>query len=234
MSPVHAVNLVANSGNTSYRHYSDVIMGTKASQITAVSIVSQPFVEAQIKENIKALRASVALARGIHRWPVNSTPKGPVTRKMFQFDSVIMGWEYWRPWLISHWQLYLHVFLKLYWDGCQWFLVNIGSGNGVVPSGNRPMIWAIVGQCLCCCMASDITTGNDLNTKINECSSSSQNTNNISYFLHDIMRLKLMITKLNLLTSTYSLCLVSGSNATFECRLNYGSCNAGGKWYLMH
>ena len=29
--------------------------------------------------------------RGIHRWPVNYPHKGPVTRKMFPFDDVIMG-----------------------------------------------------------------------------------------------------------------------------------------------
>ena len=28
--------------------------------------------------------------RGIHQWPVNSPHKGPVTRKMFLFDDVIM------------------------------------------------------------------------------------------------------------------------------------------------
>ena len=34
--------------------------------------------------------ASLAFAWGIHRWPVNSPHKGPVTRKMFPFDEVIM------------------------------------------------------------------------------------------------------------------------------------------------
>ena len=34
--------------------------------------------------------ASLAFVRGIHRWPVNSLHKGPVTRKMFPFDDVIM------------------------------------------------------------------------------------------------------------------------------------------------
>ena len=29
--------------------------------------------------------------RGIHRWPVNSPHKGPVTRKMFPFDDVNMS-----------------------------------------------------------------------------------------------------------------------------------------------
>ena len=34
--------------------------------------------------------ASLAYVRGIHRWPVYSLYKGPVTRKMFPFDDVIM------------------------------------------------------------------------------------------------------------------------------------------------
>ena len=41
------------------------------------------------KENLCS--ASLAFARGIHRWPVNSPHKGPVTRKMVPFDDVIMG-----------------------------------------------------------------------------------------------------------------------------------------------
>ena len=34
--------------------------------------------------------ASLAFVRGIHRWPVNALHKGPVTRKVFPFDDVIM------------------------------------------------------------------------------------------------------------------------------------------------
>ena len=34
---------------------------------------------------------SLAFARGIHWWPVNSPHKGSVTRKMFPFDDVIMS-----------------------------------------------------------------------------------------------------------------------------------------------
>ena len=34
--------------------------------------------------------ASLAFVRGIHRGPVNSPHKWPVTRKMFPFDDVIM------------------------------------------------------------------------------------------------------------------------------------------------
>ena len=32
---------------------------------------------------------------GVHRWPVNSPHKGPVTRKMFPFDDVIMIADRW-------------------------------------------------------------------------------------------------------------------------------------------
>ena len=39
--------------------------------------------------------ASLAFVREIHRWLVNSPHKGPVTRKMFAFDDVIMG--KWHP-----------------------------------------------------------------------------------------------------------------------------------------
>ena len=35
--------------------------------------------------------ASLAFVQGIHRWPVNSRHKWPVTRKMFPFDNVIMS-----------------------------------------------------------------------------------------------------------------------------------------------
>ena len=37
--------------------------------------------------------ASLAFVRGIHRGPVNSPHKGPVTRKMFPFHDVIMSCE---------------------------------------------------------------------------------------------------------------------------------------------
>ena len=34
--------------------------------------------------------ASLVIVRGMHRWPVNSPHKWPVTRKIFPFDDVIM------------------------------------------------------------------------------------------------------------------------------------------------
>ena len=37
--------------------------------------------------------ASLAFVRGIHRWPVDSPDEGPVTRKMFPLDGVIMKYN---------------------------------------------------------------------------------------------------------------------------------------------
>ena len=44
------------------------------------------------RRRLKKHQSSTSLAplRGIHRWPVDSPHKGPVTRKLFPFDDVIM------------------------------------------------------------------------------------------------------------------------------------------------
>ena len=71
-------------------HYSDVIMDTVASQITSLSIVySTVYSDADQRKHKSS--ASLAFVRGIHRGPVNSPHKWPVTRKMFPFDDVIMS-----------------------------------------------------------------------------------------------------------------------------------------------
>ena len=70
-------------------HYSDVIMDTIASQITSLTIVySTAYSDADQRKSQSS--ASLAFVRGIHRWPVNSPHKWPVTRKLFPFDDVIM------------------------------------------------------------------------------------------------------------------------------------------------
>ena len=70
-------------------HYNDVIMSTMASQITSLTIVySTVYSGADQRKHQSS--ASLAFVLGIHRWPVNSLHKGPVTRKMFPFDDVIM------------------------------------------------------------------------------------------------------------------------------------------------
>ena len=69
--------------------YSDVIMSAMASQIIGVSIVCS-IVCSGIDQRKHQSSASLAFVRGIHRWPVASPHKGPVTRKMFPFDDIIM------------------------------------------------------------------------------------------------------------------------------------------------
>ena len=70
-------------------HYIDVIMGAIPSQITTFTIVySTVYSGADQRKHQSS--ASLAFVRGIHREPVNSPHKWPVTRKMFLFDEVIM------------------------------------------------------------------------------------------------------------------------------------------------
>ena len=70
-------------------HYSDVIISAKASQITSLTIV---YLTVYSGTDQRKHQSSVSLAfvRGIHRSPVNSPPKGPVTRKMLPIDGVSM------------------------------------------------------------------------------------------------------------------------------------------------
>ena len=86
-------------------------MGAMASQTTCL-----PFVQAQTKENTKASR-HWPLCEG--NSPVNSTHKGPVTRKMFPFDDIII--------LPSH--VVKNIPTKIDWFSILWKVV-IGSDNG--------------------------------------------------------------------------------------------------------
>ena len=71
------------------KHYTDVIMGTIASQITSLTIVYSTIYSDADQRKYQS-SASLAFVRGIHRRPVNSPHKWPVTRKMFPFDDIIM------------------------------------------------------------------------------------------------------------------------------------------------
>ena len=70
-------------------HYTDVTMSPMASQITSLGIVySTVYSGADQRKHQSS--ASLTFVRRIHRGPVNSPHKRPVTRKMFPFDDVIM------------------------------------------------------------------------------------------------------------------------------------------------
>ena len=59
------------------------------SQITSLTIFnSAAYSSADQRKHQSS--ASLAFVRGIHRWPVNSPHKGPVTQKMCPFDDIIM------------------------------------------------------------------------------------------------------------------------------------------------
>ena len=75
--------------NTSLKHYSEFIMGIMASQIISLSIVYSTVCSGTDHRKHQN-SASLAFVRGIHRGPVNSPHKRPVTRKMSPFDDVIM------------------------------------------------------------------------------------------------------------------------------------------------
>ena len=64
-------------------------MSAMASQINSLTIVySSVYSGADQRKHQSS--ASLAFDRRIHRWPENSPHKGPVTRKMFRLDDVIM------------------------------------------------------------------------------------------------------------------------------------------------
>ena len=87
-------------------HCSDVIMMAMASQITSLMIIySTVYSEADRRKHQSS--TSLAFGRGIHRWPVNSPHKWPVTRKMCPFDDVIILWG-------------LGVFSQHPESGCSW------------------------------------------------------------------------------------------------------------------
>ena len=74
--------------------------------------------------------ASLAFVRGIHRWPVNSTHKWSVTRKMFPFHDVIMKHRT----LFTKWPPFCA-------DGnFKCLFVSIGSDNGLTPNMRQAII----------------------------------------------------------------------------------------------
>ena len=71
-------------------HYNDVIMSAMAPQIISLRIVCST-VCSRRRSKEHQCSASLAFVRGIHRWPVNSPHKGPVTHKMFPFDDIMFS-----------------------------------------------------------------------------------------------------------------------------------------------
>ena len=82
-------------------------MGAMASQITSITIVYSTIYPGADQRKYQNT-ASLTFVQGIHRRPVNSPHKWPVTRKMFPFDDVIMFYICSRQTVEGLWYLETH------------------------------------------------------------------------------------------------------------------------------
>ena len=70
-------------------HYSNIIMGMMASEITSLTIVySTVFSGTDQRKHQSSV--PLAFVRAIYQWPVNPLHKWPITQEMFPFDDVII------------------------------------------------------------------------------------------------------------------------------------------------
>ena len=111
--------------------------------------------------------ASQAFLRGIHRWPVNSPHKRPVTRIMFPFDDVIMNssrereikfiglfgdrWHRgpYSPYKLCNHNLYIGIIIFPHIDNPQSTGYNYPTKktNKIINEKVRaPLIWQIIGE----------------------------------------------------------------------------------------
>ena len=76
-----------SASNSHICHHSEVIMGVIASQITSLTIVNSTVYSDADQRKYQSSAAALAFVWGIHRGPVNSPNKWPVTRKMFPCET---------------------------------------------------------------------------------------------------------------------------------------------------
>ena len=156
------LNNVSKRGPDCHRlassHYSDVIISTMASQITSDCLLKRLF--RRRSKNISKLRVT-GLCEG--NSPVNSPHKGPVTRKNFSiwWRHNVYTTRDSNGWLTTLYTIgpqkccknLTSVIFNLISGvdnlslscgitsvkSLKWWIVNIGSGNGLVPLGNKPL-----------------------------------------------------------------------------------------------
>ena len=97
-------------------------MSAMASQITVVSIVYSTVCSGAHQGKHQS-PMSLAFVRGIHRWPVNSTRKGLVTRKMFPFHDVIV---------------YKPLYVAMYWGRYKCIYININITMNITFTSTTP------------------------------------------------------------------------------------------------
>ena len=119
-------------------HYSDVIMSVVVSLIAGDSIVYSTICSGADQRKHQS-STSLAFVREIHRLPMNSPHKGPVTLQMFLFDDVIMERS-----TIGHMEkvIFPHVVWNQYLVKKQVrmsnFKVSTKPADGLAPLGARP------------------------------------------------------------------------------------------------
>ena len=106
-------------------HYNDVIRSAMASQITGVPIVCSA-VCLSVDRRKHQSSVSLAFERGIHRWPMNSLHKGPVTRKKFAFDDIIIYIWF----ALTKVCGYRHIFDNILWIRSWWWPISFVVNNG--------------------------------------------------------------------------------------------------------
>ena len=140
-------------------------MSAMASQITSLTIVYALVYSGADQRKHQSSASLAFVLRGIHRWPVNSPHKEPVTREMFPFDDVIIHWVQFQcrelPWVYAHTMLniilymipilyefcffsrYIHNSMRLSDTDMHLNWAIIGSDNGLSPvakSWSEPML----------------------------------------------------------------------------------------------
>ena len=83
-----------------------------ASEITSLTIVYST-VNSGADQRKHQSSLVLAFVWGIHRWPANSPHKWPVTRKMFQFDDVIMKVTHFSRFIITSMEAGRNMFIYM-------------------------------------------------------------------------------------------------------------------------
>ena len=110
-----------------------------ASKITSLPIVcSTAYSGADQRKHQSS--ASLAFVRGIHRWPVNSPHKGPVTLKMFPFDDVIM---------VFSCCVAAANFTHILWGSLNWhkWMTRLPQCQTTVKNVGKPYLWIHYKEC---------------------------------------------------------------------------------------
>ena len=113
-------------------HYNDVTMSAMASQITSSFIVCSTVCSGADQRKHQS-SVPLAFVKGIHRWPVDSPHKGPVTRKMFLFDDVIM--------LFQGLFNAAYIWYKNYTHGWRFIALNVGLYRSIYPYISGLLHW---------------------------------------------------------------------------------------------